>query len=259
MRHGHPSLYQPPPNPQLLTVYCYFFFTTSTGQVAWPMTRSATEPIRSRFKPVRPWLPRTMRSGLLGLGRLDDGLVGLAPEHHGFHGHALRRPPTSNLAVTSMAVLISPSAAATAHPDQGAAHPLGDAEGFPAGRGAEGRIVAGHEEAPKTQGDSLGHHQDVHRAVADDPGGDAAHEKAGQAGEPVAAHDDPVGRQFFGFLHYALVGRGTGAEAGLQIHPLLRRLGLPGIQAVPAPRPPGAAWTSRLMTGGGSRSGDCSS
>jgi hypothetical protein len=32
----------------------YFFFTTRTGHLASPMTRSATEPMRSRFRPVRP-------------------------------------------------------------------------------------------------------------------------------------------------------------------------------------------------------------
>ncbi len=35
----------------------YFFFTTRTGQGAWPMTRSAVEPSSSLRRPVRPWLP----------------------------------------------------------------------------------------------------------------------------------------------------------------------------------------------------------
>ena len=40
----------------------YLFTTTSTGQGADPMTRSVTLPMRSREIPLRPWLPRMMRS-----------------------------------------------------------------------------------------------------------------------------------------------------------------------------------------------------
>ena len=69
--------------------------------------------------------------------------------------------------------------------------------------------------------------------MADDPGGDAAHEQAGQAGEAVAAHDDPVGLDLFGLLQDAVIGRGAGAEAGLQVHPQFGGLGPPDLQAAP--------------------------
>ena len=53
----------------------------------------------------------------------------------------------------------------------------------------------------ESQRRAQGHHQDVHRAVANDPGGDIAHQVALQGGFAPAANNNQVGADFLGFRH----------------------------------------------------------
>jgi hypothetical protein len=50
------------------------------------------------------------------------------------------------------------------------------------------------------------HHQDRALCLADDPGGDAPHQQPGQAGEPVTAHDDPIGAHRRGLVPLSAPG-----------------------------------------------------
>ena len=86
---------------------------------------------------------------------------------------------------------------------------------------------------------ALGDHQDVDGAVADDPGGNAAHQKPGQAGEAMAAHDDPVGLDLFDLLHDAVIGGGGWCAGGAPGPPPIRRPWSARPPGGSAPRPPG--------------------
>jgi len=148
---------------------------------------------------------------LLGPGPVDNGLVGLPPGHRGFQRHPA--PPGFRLQLLHHRPGGAELAVGGGHgnPQEMAAHPLGDAQGLLPGRGAEGRVVAGHQQALELQGRTFRDHQNVDPAMANDPGGDAAHEEPGQAGQAVAAHDDPVGLEFLCLFPDAFKGGGTAA------------------------------------------------
>ena len=114
------------------------------------MTRSATEPMRSRFRPVRPWLPTMMRLAFLKSAALTMPSSGRPMGIMVSKAIPWAAAAASILRTAAVAVGMSRSEVATATPIRALPMAWARVEGFVPGGFAERRAVAGNQQALKT-------------------------------------------------------------------------------------------------------------